>query len=71
MLLMLYHKKVDLISDGGVQVQRAMDFADKNGQPAAKALVEQLAHSARTDVSSFLESYLRLQPCGMFDNVST
>jgi ankyrin repeat protein len=50
MLLRLYHKKVDLISDGGVQVQRAMYFADKNGQPAAKALVEQLAQSAKDNL---------------------
>jgi ankyrin repeat protein len=42
MLLMLYHKGVDLFSDGGTQVQRAMKFAEKNGQVATKALVEQI-----------------------------
>jgi ankyrin repeat protein len=41
-LLMLYHKEVDLLSDGGTQVQRATKFAEKNGQVAAKALVEQI-----------------------------
>lgn len=48
MLLMLYHKGTDLVSDGGEQVRRAKDFAEKNGQIAAKDLVEELAEAARS-----------------------
>jgi ankyrin repeat protein len=52
MLLMLYHKGVDLRSDGGTQLQRAMKFAEKNGQVAAKALVEQIWHKVNMGVDS-------------------
>jgi ankyrin repeat protein len=52
MLLMLYHKGVDLLSDGGTQVQRAMKFAEKNGQVAAKTLVEQIWHKVNMGVDS-------------------
>ncbi|KAH7359613.1 ankyrin repeat-containing domain protein [Pyrenochaeta sp. MPI-SDFR-AT-0127] len=48
MLLMLYHKGVDLVSDDGEQVRRAKDFAERNGQIAAKDLVDELAESARS-----------------------
>jgi ankyrin repeat protein len=53
MLLMLYHKGVDLLSDGGTQVQRAMKFAEKNGQVAAKALVEQIWKTVNMGVVPF------------------
>ena len=46
MLLLLYHKGVDLISDSGEQVRRAIELAEKNGQLAAKSLVEQLSQSS-------------------------
>lgn len=49
MLLLLYHKHVDIVSDGGEQIRRAMDLAVKNGQMAAKSLVEQLAEAAKVD----------------------
>jgi ankyrin repeat protein len=45
MLLLLFHKGVDIVSDGGEQVRRAKGFAEKNGQVAAKGLVEQLAET--------------------------
>jgi ankyrin repeat protein len=45
MLLFLYHNGADLVSDGGEQVRRAVELAEKNGQLAAKSLVEQLAQS--------------------------
>ncbi|KAF2030784.1 ankyrin [Setomelanomma holmii] len=47
MLLLLYHKDVDMIFDGGAQVQRAMHLAEKNGQLAARDLVRELAESAQ------------------------
>ncbi|KAF2798622.1 ankyrin [Melanomma pulvis-pyrius CBS 109.77] len=43
MLLLLYHKGVDLVSDGGVQIRRAIELAEKNAQLGAKGLVEQLS----------------------------
>jgi ankyrin repeat protein len=51
MLLMLYHKGVDLRSDGGTQLQRAMKFAEENGQVAAKALVEQIRQNVNMGVA--------------------
>jgi ankyrin repeat protein len=52
MLLMLYHKGVDLRSDNGTQLQRAMKFAEENGQVAAKALVEQIWQTVNIGVGS-------------------
>ena len=49
MLLLLYHSGLDLVSDDGLQVERAKQFAGKNGQVAAKSLVEKLAESAKVD----------------------
>jgi hypothetical protein len=51
MLLLMYHKGVDIVSDGCIQVRRALYYAGKNGQLAAKSLVEQLAESARSNVA--------------------
>jgi ankyrin repeat protein len=51
MLLMLYHKGVDLRSDGGTQLQRAMKLAEENGQVAAKALVEQIRQNVNMGVA--------------------
>jgi ankyrin repeat protein len=51
MLLMLYHKGVDLRSDGGTQLQRAMKFAEANGQVAAKTLVEQIRHNVNMGIA--------------------
>jgi ankyrin repeat protein len=51
MLLMLYHKGVDLRSDCGTQLQRAIKFAEKNGQMAAKTLVEQIWQNVIMDVA--------------------
>jgi ankyrin repeat protein len=51
MLLMLYHKGVDLRSDGGTQLQRAMKFAEENGQMAAKTLVEQIRQNVNMGVA--------------------
>jgi ankyrin repeat protein len=45
MLLLLYHEGVDLVSDGGEQVRRAMELAEENSQLGAKGLVEQLSLS--------------------------
>jgi ankyrin repeat protein len=53
MLLMLYHKGVDLISDGGTQAQRAMKFAEENGQMAAKSLVEQIWQTVSMGVGRY------------------
>lgn len=43
MLLWLFHRDVDITSDGGKQIRRACEFAEKNGQVAAKDLVMQLS----------------------------
>jgi ankyrin repeat protein len=51
MLLMLYHKGVDLCSDDGTQLQRAMKFAEENGQVAAKTLVEQIRQNVNMGVA--------------------
>jgi ankyrin repeat protein len=51
MLLMLYHKGVDLRSDGGTQLQRAIKFAEENGQVAAKTLVEQIRQNVNMGVA--------------------
>jgi ankyrin repeat protein len=45
MVLFLYHRGVDLVSDGGEQIRRAIELATKNGQLAAKNLVEQISQS--------------------------
>ncbi|KAH8725345.1 ankyrin repeat-containing domain protein, partial [Phaeosphaeriaceae sp. PMI808] len=45
MLLWLYHQGVDIVSDGGEQVKRAMKFAEQAGQLAARDLVKILAES--------------------------
>ncbi|KAF2652726.1 ankyrin [Lophiostoma macrostomum CBS 122681] len=45
MLLFLYHNGLDIVSDGGEQVRRAVEFANENGQRAAVSLVEQLSQS--------------------------
>ncbi|KAB2107262.1 hypothetical protein AG0111_0g4192 [Alternaria gaisen] len=47
MLLFLFHNGVDIISDGGKQIQRAGELAKSNGQLAANSLVEKLAETAR------------------------
>jgi ankyrin repeat protein len=51
MLLMLYQKGVDLRSDGGSQLKRAIKFAEENGQMAAKALVEQIWQTVNMGVA--------------------
>jgi ankyrin repeat protein len=51
MLLMLYHNGVDLRSDGGTQLQRAMKFAEANGQVAAKTMVEQIRQNVNMGVA--------------------
>jgi ankyrin repeat protein len=60
MLLMLYHKGVDLRSDGGTQLQRAMKFAEANGQVAAKTLVEQIRQNVNMGATPLLsfESFI-------------
>jgi ankyrin repeat protein len=50
MLLFLFHRGVDIVSDGGEQVRRACEFAEENGQIAAKGLVEQLSVEANQRV---------------------
>ncbi|KAH8638873.1 hypothetical protein IG631_06643 [Alternaria alternata] len=47
MLLFLFHNGVDIVSDGGKQMQRAGELAKSNGQLAANSLVEKLAETAR------------------------
>lgn len=54
-LLWLFHHGVDIVSDGGKQVRRACEFAEENGQIAAKDLVEQLGREAQQNV--LLTSY--------------
>jgi ankyrin repeat protein len=44
MLLFLFRNRVNLVSDGGEQIKRAMAFAERNGKPAAKSLVQQIAN---------------------------
>jgi hypothetical protein len=47
MLLLLFHNRVSIVSDGGKQVQRAGELAESSGQIAAKSLVEKFAETAR------------------------
>jgi hypothetical protein len=45
-LLLLYHNGVDIVFEGSAQVERAIRFAEKNGQLAARDLVRELGESA-------------------------
>ncbi|USP77814.1 hypothetical protein yc1106_05088 [Curvularia clavata] len=56
MLLLLFHRDVNILSDGGEQIRRAREFAENNGQIAAKDLVEQLGAEAQRRVFSSSEN---------------